>query len=138
MYSSHDIVATVSIAPIEGLEGMRRFEAFRKVGRREAFIPSLVTVGLAGFIDSGGTLSGIRIAAGGGSGRPQRLEEAEKLLEGNCLPEDLLPEVYEAVLRQFEISDDAFVTAEYKKKTAANLIAAELWSQIHASAIDAP
>ncbi|MNN93580.1 hypothetical protein D3C76_1500810 [compost metagenome] len=92
---------------------------------------------MAGFISSGGTLSGIRVAAGGGSGRPQRLEEAEKLLERSCLTAELLPQVYEAVLRQFETFDDAFATAEYKKKTTANLIAAELWSQIHKPEVDA-
>ncbi|MBY9080821.1 FAD binding domain-containing protein [Paenibacillus sp. HN-1] len=129
-YSSASIIAGVRISPAEGPEGSRRFEAFRKVGRREAFTPSLVAVALSGFVGGDGRLSGVRIAAGGGSGRPHRLAKAETLLEGGVLTAELLPQVYEAVTGGFETSADPFATAEYKRKTAGNLIAAELWKLI--------
>ncbi|WP_052098254.1 FAD binding domain-containing protein [Paenibacillus stellifer] len=129
-HSSASIIAGVRISPAEGPEGSRRFEAFRKVGRREAFTPSLVAVALSGFIDPDRCLSGVRIAAGGGSGRPHRLAEAEALLEGGVLAAELLPPVYEAVSGGFETYADPFATAEYKRKTAGNLIAAELWKLI--------
>lgn len=108
-------------------EGGRRFEAYRKVGRREAFTPSLVTAALAGFTGEGGVLRGVRIAAGGGSGCPQRLGKAEALLEGRRLSAELLPSLCEAVHEEYAPSGDAFATGAYKTKTAANLIAAELW-----------
>ncbi|MGG6309657.1 FAD binding domain-containing protein [Paenibacillus macerans] len=121
------IVAGVRIPKAEAGAGERRYEAYRKVGRREAFTPSLVTAALSGTVGADGLLRGVRIAAGGGSGRPHRLGRAEALLEGGRFREELLPLVYEAVLEEYEAAGDAFATAAYKRKTAANLIAAELW-----------
>lgn len=122
-----DLLTGVRLAAPKGPEGARRFETFRKVGRREAFTPSLTTAAVSGFIGGGGVLTHIRIAAGGGSGRPQRLHRAEALLEGQVLNAGLLAPLYESVLGQFETYSDPFASEEYKKKTAGNLIAAELW-----------
>jgi xanthine dehydrogenase C subunit len=127
-YDPEKIVAGVRLpaAAAPGEVG-RRFEVYRKVGRREAFTPSLVTAALAGTAGEGGVLRGVRIAAGGGSGRPQRLGLAEALLEGRRLSAELLPSLCEAVYEEYAPSGDAFATGAYKAKTAANLIAAELW-----------
>ena len=40
---------------------------------------------------------------------------------------DLLESLYEQLLQEFEPSGDLFGSVEYRKRTAANLIAAELW-----------
>lgn len=111
--------------------GGRRFEVYRKVGRREAFTPSLVTAALVGTIGEDGVLRGVRIAAGGGSSRPHRLEQAEALLEGRRFSAELMSSLCETVHEEYAPSGDAFATGAYKTKTAANLIAAELWRLLH-------
>jgi xanthine dehydrogenase small subunit len=127
-----DIIAEIRIAPSaqESREG-GRLEVFRKVGRREAFTPSLVTVAITASIDAGHGLSGVRIAAGGGSGRPQRLKLAEAILEGAVYEEGMLALLYEAVADGFETYSDPFATEAYKKKTAGNLIVSELWKAMN-------
>lgn len=127
-YDPEAILAGVRLpAAAASGESGRRFEFYRKVGRRDAFTPSLVTAALAGTAGEGGVLRGVRIAAGGGSGRPQRLGQAEALLEGRRLSAELLPSLCEAVQEEYAPTGDAFATGAYKAKTAANLIAAELW-----------
>ncbi|WP_187355120.1 FAD binding domain-containing protein [Paenibacillus tengchongensis] len=126
-----------SVPPGELVAGIRlprretggaRLAICRKVGRREAFTASLVTAALAADWDAGSrTLRGVRLAAGGGSGRPQRLAAAEALLEDAELTHGLLGAVYEAVESGFASYDDPFASEAYKQKTAGNLIAAELW-----------
>jgi len=108
-----------------------RMDVFHKVGRREAFIPSLVTIAMTADIDAGHRASRVRIAAGGGSGQPLRLYDAEDLLEGKVVEEGMLGEVYEAVVNGFETYSDPFATEIYKKKTAGNLIISELWKMMN-------
>ena len=126
--SATDIIAEIRIPyPVEAPEEVSKIEVYHKIGRREAFTPSLVTVGITAEIDSLNRLRRVRIAAGGGSGRPQRLSTAESLLEGYIYEERLLPFVYEAAVNEFETYSDPFATEAYKKKTAGNLIVSEFW-----------
>jgi len=111
--------------PLAGPGGV--YEAYRKVGRREAFTPSLVTAALRGRRDADGRWSGCRIAAAGGAMRPMRLAEAEALWEGKRSEELDLALIYQAVLAEYEAAPDAFADAAYRKKTAAGLVAAALW-----------
>lgn len=132
MKSSPRIVTEIRIASSEIENRVNdKVEFFRKVGRREAFTPSLVTIALTASIDNGLTLSNVRIAAGGGSGRPQRLIAAESMLEGTLYEEGVLPYLYEAVESSFETYSDPFATETYKKKTAGNLVASELWKAMN-------
>ena len=103
------------------------FCAYHKIGRRESFTPSLVTVSLFISIDSNQRIMTARIAAGGGQTIPHRLYAAESLLQGKVIDIDLLESLYEQLLQEFEPSGDLFGSVEYRKRTAANLIAAELW-----------
>jgi xanthine dehydrogenase C subunit len=103
------------------------FCAYHKIGRRESFTPSLVTVSLFISIDSNQRIMTARIAAGGGQTIPHRLYAAESLLQGKVIDIDLLEPLYEQLLQEFEPSGDLFGSVEYRKRTAANLIAAELW-----------
>lgn len=113
--------------------GQSRVEFFRKVGRREAFSASLVTIAVTLTLNaSDHGMSGVRIAAGGGSGRPQRLFAAEALLEGKVWSDSLLSAVYEAVESTFTTYSDPFATDAYKRKTAGNLIVSELWKVMNA------
>jgi len=99
--------------------------AFRKLGRREAFTPSLVTAAVLGRLAADGTLAEVRIAAGGGSAVPARLRAAEAALEGARATPDALARVSEAVLAEYRPASDPFAGAEYRRMAAANLIAAE-------------
>lgn len=128
-----DIVAGVRLPSVEReQEGWRRLEVFRKVGRREAFSASLVTIAVTLTLDaSDHGMSGVRIAAGGGTGRPQRIVPAEALLEGKVWNDNLLATVYEAVESSFATYSDPFATEAYKKKTAGNLIVSELWKAMN-------
>nr|WP_269145544.1 FAD binding domain-containing protein [Cohnella fermenti] len=111
----------------------KRFCAYHKVGRREAFTPSLVTIAIQGTREEDG-ISSIRIAAGGGQTTPVRMTRAEELLLGGRPDANLLQAVYEAVLEQYEPKTDPFAADLYRKQTAANLVAAALWTQFRDSA----
>ncbi|MFC0211941.1 FAD binding domain-containing protein [Paenibacillus chartarius] len=105
----------------------RRFGCYHKVGRREAFTPSVVTVAIRGSVSGEGKLCGLRAAAGGGQTIPRRLVELEEQLEGAAPGEAALAAAYETVMKSFDPKGDAFASAEYRRVTAANLITAALW-----------
>jgi xanthine dehydrogenase C subunit len=109
------------------IENMKHVAFYHKVGRREAFTPSLVTVAVNGYIDSDGTLVDFRLAASGGSAHAMRLTDAESILNGNPFTKLLKEQAYQAIFKQFETYTDPFATSDYRKKVAANLIIAGLW-----------
>jgi len=99
---------------------------YRKIGRREAFIPSIVTVAGCCMRKEDGTITHIRLAAGGGETPPQRLQFSERLLQGEAIHDAVLDSVYRNVLEEFEPVSDAFASAYYRKQVAANVIVSEL------------
>lgn len=105
----------------------KRFVAYHKVGRRDAFTPSVVTAALSMQLDSEDRLSDVRLALGGGQTIPYRLESIESYLNGKLANKKTITEVYALIVEQFEPKGDAFVPVSYRKKAAANLIASELW-----------
>lgn len=114
--------AELSAAPC-----IRLVKFFQKVGRREAFIPSLVTIaGTVGF-DGAGRLQGIRLAAGGGSAVPCRFHSVEAELAGCEVTADLLKRLHGLIAEQAPAAEDIFAGADYRRLTAANLICAELY-----------
>ena len=98
---------------------------FRKLGRREAFTPSLVTIAVMGRLTEDGTLTGVRVAAGGGSAIPARLHAAEAVIEGARVSPDALVRLSKAAAGEYRPVSDAFAAADYRCRAAANLIAAE-------------
>lgn len=108
----------------------KRFVAYHKVGRRDAFTPSVVTAALSMQLDSDTRLSDVRLALGGGQTIPHRLETAELFLNGQLANKKTITEVYALILEQYEPKGDAFVPVSYRKKAAANLIASELWKAV--------
>ncbi|WP_339316819.1 FAD binding domain-containing protein [Paenibacillus sp. FSL R10-2734] len=132
MKAASDLVAGIRLSPAR-LENplTDRLEIFHKVGRREAFTPSLVTVAISASIDTEHRFHEVRIVAGGGSGRPQRLSRAEAMLEDLVYTEALLPALYEVVEDSFDTYSDPFATDLYKKKTAGNLVVSELWKAMN-------
>ncbi|MFB9759666.1 FAD binding domain-containing protein [Ectobacillus funiculus] len=99
---------------------------YRKIGRREAFIPSVVTIAGCCMRKEDGTITHIRLAAGGGETSPQRLQFSEKLLQGMSIQDAVLEDVYRNVLEEFQPVSDVFASAYYRKQIAANVIASEL------------
>ncbi|MFF2482509.1 FAD binding domain-containing protein [Paenibacillus sp. NPDC058071] len=110
------------------LSNAKRIVAYHKVGRREAFTPSVVTVAMSGYLDEDGCWRQVHIAAGGGQTAPRRLTEAELTADGRqASSRQLLADVSRIVNKTFEPVGDSLVSAEYRRRAAANLIVSELW-----------
>lgn len=105
----------------------KRFVAYHKVGRRDAFTPSVVTAAFSIQLDSDNRLRDVRLALGGGQTIPHRLETVERFLTGKPADKKTITEVYSIILEHYQPKGDAFVPVSYRKKAAANLIASELW-----------
>ncbi|MFC7063770.1 FAD binding domain-containing protein [Halobacillus seohaensis] len=104
---------------------------YKKVGRREAFIPSLVTVAAYCYWNSENEIEYIRLAAGGGETSPQRFTNCEQFLNGKVLTEDDLGILYEQVMEEFIAEADHFASAHYRKTVAANIIVSEFEKLIY-------
>ncbi|MFX3634733.1 MAG: FAD binding domain-containing protein [Candidatus Pristimantibacillus sp.] len=121
------LLMNIQLPFLENDSNIKRYVAFHKVGRREVFTPSVVTVAVHLERDREGNWSDVRIAAGGGQTIPKRLDEAEKLLNSKRFDPAMFAQLYEVVLEQYEPIGDMFASVDYRKKTAANLIVTELW-----------
>ncbi len=111
-------------------ERWREMCFFRKLGRREAFTPSLVTVALRCWISETGQMKHVRAAAGGGSGLAMRMLQCEQLLEGRHYEASLLAELSSIASQEFVSYSDPFAEAPYRQQSAGNLLAAGLWESI--------
>ena len=109
------------------IQPAKHYAAYHKVGRREAFTPSLVTTAVSYHAAADGSLSDVRIAAGGGKTIPVRFIHAEQVLEGSRLSEELLSSLYERILKTYDPAPDVLVSKDYRRKTAAHLITADFW-----------
>ncbi|MCC3372678.1 FAD binding domain-containing protein [Cohnella sp. REN36] len=112
----------------------RTFGFYGKIGRREAFVPSLVTTALTGRIAPDGQLRGVRLAAGDGKTVPRRFPLTESRLEGAAADDGAVRLLHRLLLEQYKPAPDPFATAEYRKLTAANLAASHLWQAIRENA----
>ena len=103
---------------------------FKKIGRRESFIAAIVTV--SGMIEKTelGSIGDIRLAVGGGDNKPVLLDRTGELLRGKRMEDIDWKAVYTAICNEFIPISDAFVTSDYRKKVAANLLIAELKSRL--------
>lgn len=106
---------------------MKRFTAYHKIGRREMFTPSVVTIAISGKLDANGMVSAMHIVAAGGQTIARRLVKVERQLNGKRLDRYAISHAYRDVLEEYHPRGDGFASAEYRRRTAANLIAAELW-----------
>ncbi|OES46458.1 FAD binding domain-containing protein [Domibacillus iocasae] len=101
---------------------------FRKVGRRETFIPSVVTVAMYVELTAQLSIQSIRLVAGGGVNTPRRLIECEKMLMGKQLTDELLRVLSSKLKEESALIGDAFTSADYRRTVAANLLVSELQS----------
>ncbi|MCP3028433.1 FAD binding domain-containing protein [Halobacillus sp. A5] len=99
---------------------------YEKTGRREALIPSLVTLAATAVCNRRGEIKHIRLAAGGGTTFPRRLIESECWLMGQTWNKVDLGELYNRVHGEFQPAADSFATESYRKTVAANLLVSKL------------
>ncbi|KZN97496.1 FAD binding domain-containing protein [Aeribacillus pallidus] len=119
-----DLITEIVVPEISAPPSYVHF--YQKIGRREAFSGSVVTIaGIIGQNDNG-TIDFARLAAGGGENRPRRLRITEQLLDGRKVESALLKKVHEAVFSEFQPVGDAFFSADYRRRVAANIVIAEL------------
>ncbi|WP_454191619.1 FAD binding domain-containing protein [Paenibacillus sp. Marseille-Q7038] len=108
-------------------EGSHTLSFFKKLGRREAFTPALVTIAFHGTMNSQGEWSSLAMAAGGGSGTAMRLVQTEKWIRQFPVGRLSLSELMKQVQDEFVTISDVFATDTYRKQAAAGLFASELW-----------
>ncbi|MCR6097661.1 FAD binding domain-containing protein [Salipaludibacillus agaradhaerens] len=110
------------------LKREENFSFFMKMGRRETFIPSLVTVaGRGNYSEETREITTISLAAGGGNTSAMRLIETEKFLTEKRCSSSVLIDVLTVIQDDFKPSGDPFASAYYKRQVAANLIVSELY-----------
>jgi xanthine dehydrogenase C subunit len=98
---------------------------YRKIGRRETFTAAILTVaGQVSLADE--VIDHIALAVGGASNQPLRFKEAEHYLLNKTANQIDWKKVYRNIVEEYPAATDIFVTSNYKKKVAANLIIAEL------------
>lgn len=99
---------------------------FKKVGRREAFSGSVVTVSGVISKNEAGVIDFARLVAGGGENTPKRLQETEQLLIDQKINFLLLKNVYKTILHEFHPNSDVFYSNDYRRRVTANIIVSEL------------
>ncbi len=97
-------------------------DLFRKVGRRAAFSPSVITLAGRATITSG-RIEHIRLATGGGAVLPTRLSNVEAWLAGQALTDVDGRDLSARIEAETVASDTPFATASYRRNVAARAIA---------------
>ncbi|WP_409304147.1 FAD binding domain-containing protein [Peribacillus sp. SCS-155] len=120
----HAILIAVYIP--EQVEGSNESSFYRKIGLRDAFSPSIVTISGKCRLGMNKDVETIRLAAGGSINPPQRLVESEKLLKESGISADSLKKVLHTIKEEFTPIADISFSSDYKKTVAANLIVSEL------------
>jgi carbon-monoxide dehydrogenase medium subunit len=114
----------------EAAAGYSVVHFYEKLGRREAFCPSVVTIAGELHISADDSISSIRLAAGSAAAIAVRLTDAEAALQGQRLSTELIHYIHPLIREQFDGGTDAFASNVYRRQAAANMIAAALWSRI--------
>jgi carbon-monoxide dehydrogenase medium subunit len=113
-----ELLEEVVIPALPG--GGRMGWSFQKLGRTETDI-SLVNVAAGLQADAGGRVKRVRLALGAVGPTPHRATNAEALLPGNTLSEDLLMRVGEAVMKEVSPISDGRASADYRREMSAVL-----------------
>ncbi|PAE88982.1 MULTISPECIES: xanthine dehydrogenase subunit C [Shouchella] len=100
----------------------QRFWLYEKVGRRETFTASLVTVAGVAVLDNDQTIKELKLAVGGGEMVPHRLLEMEQRLIGKPLTNELLADVYQFIKQTGTLVGTPFATETYLRMVLANQI----------------
>ncbi|NOU73925.1 hypothetical protein GC098_21415 [Paenibacillus sp. LMG 31458] len=125
--SQNEVMTGIVVPTAAPLKEESKYEFYLKVGRREAFTPSVVTVAGRLSLGKDGTLTSIAIAAGGGSAVPARFKDQEAAAIGQSLSKELLKYLHKGVFAEFDAVADDYAGVTYRKQTAANLIVSECY-----------
>jgi CO/xanthine dehydrogenase FAD-binding subunit len=98
------------------------FSHARKVGARNAQAISKVCLAALGQC-ANGTVRDVRLALGSVAPIPLRLNETERVLNGNKIGETLIDEARKSVVKEIRPIDDIRSTARYRSAVAGNLVA---------------
>lgn len=109
----------------------REISFYRKLGRRETFTASLVTIAFRGEVGTDGRWKNVAISAGGGSGMAMRLPESEQLLRSGEVSAVQAAALGTLAASEFVTYGDAFATEQYRKRTAGNMLGAGLWEALY-------
>jgi len=99
---------------------------YQKLGYREAFSPSIVTVSGSLQLNDKKVATSVRLAVSGNNTTPQRLLTCESLLEGRPLTNHQLQKSFQTIKEEFKPVSDVFSSATYKQLATANMIVSEL------------
>jgi carbon-monoxide dehydrogenase medium subunit len=116
----------ISVGIPEMMETPKTVSFFQKIGRREAFSPSVVTISGYCCLNDRKEMIHIRLAAGSADTLPLRLMSCENLLKGLVSTKCDWKNVHQAITEEFTPCSDAFSSAYYKRMAAANVIVSEL------------
>lgn len=125
--TSDDFILTAIYVPDNLKIDKKRF-FYKKLGFREAFTPSIVTISGCCQLGEQNEVEYIRLAAGGGTTPYQRLIECERLAAGLTLSSDLLKTLFQGINEEFKAATDVFTTSAYKKTVAANMLVSKIAS----------
>lgn len=112
------------------LDCANSYTFYEKIGRRETFTAAILTVSGSISWDEDGVIEAAKLALGGGDNQPLLLENTEHYLIGKKGDALDWRAVYTSILSEISPAEDAFVSANYRKKVAANLIIAALKSNL--------
>jgi carbon-monoxide dehydrogenase medium subunit len=104
---------------------------YKKIGRREAFTLSLLTVAGALLVNDKNEVEQARLAVGGGDMVPKRLLICEGQLKGKVLTEELCQRAHAQILQEFQPHTDRYTSSQYRKLIAANLLIAGLTDSLY-------
>ncbi|TSB48312.1 FAD binding domain-containing protein [Alkalicoccobacillus porphyridii] len=99
---------------------------FEKLGRREAFVPSTLTVSIYIKWNELGEIVYARLAVGGGDHSPQRLTNCESLLMQQAVKSIVVKQIHRLIKNELVIEGNDFTSGDYQSMVAANLISASL------------
>ncbi|MBT2654878.1 FAD binding domain-containing protein [Bacillus sp. ISL-18] len=125
--ASNDFILT-AIYVHDNLKLDKKSFFYKKLGFREAFTPSIVTISGCCQLGEQNEVKYIRLAAGGGTTPYQRLTECERLAAGLTLTNDLLKKLFQGIKEEFNAATDVFTTSAYKKTVAANMMVSKIAS----------
>jgi len=125
--ASDDFILTAIYVP-DNLRIEKKSFFYKKLGFREAFTPSIVTISGCCQLGEQNEVEYIRLAAGGGTTPYQRLTECERLAAGLTLSNDLLKTLFQEINEEFKAATDVFTTSAYKKTVAANMMVSKIAS----------
>ncbi|MCM2675667.1 FAD binding domain-containing protein [Alkalicoccobacillus plakortidis] len=95
---------------------------FKKIGRREAFIPSTVSIALYLSWNEANECEQARLVVAGGENTPQRLESCEQRLIGSTLKTIHLPQLKKQLKEEISLAGDEFTSETYRVTVAANIL----------------